>query len=172
MARSRGESMSVELGWDVPLRYRHGAPKRLRGIDVFYELRWSDHLADRRVQFVNGQCLADKVIEDCPEGKRPALLLTDRDDVEEGARETDQSYVVVVNLPHYLQTARSNAAASYLAQRLGRGITRAKSFSEIVTTDDECQRPSVSPQPRPSLLPTGGHFFSPLVATNLPTITG
>jgi hypothetical protein len=33
-----------------------------------------------------------------------------------------------------------------------------------------CQWPSVSPQLRPSVLPTGGHVFSPLVATNLPTV--
>jgi hypothetical protein len=33
-----------------------------------------------------------------------------------------------------------------------------------------CQWPSVSPQLRPSFLPTGGHVFPPLVATNLPTI--
>jgi YjbR len=35
-----------------------------------------------------------------------------------------------------------------------------------------CQWPSVSPHWRPSFLPTDGHFFSPLVATNLPTHTG
>jgi hypothetical protein len=33
-----------------------------------------------------------------------------------------------------------------------------------------CQWPSVSPHSRPSFLPTDGHVFSPLVATNLPTI--
>jgi hypothetical protein len=31
-----------------------------------------------------------------------------------------------------------------------------------------CQRPSVSPQWRPSDLPTGGHVFSPLVAIGSP----
>ena len=36
----------------------------------------------------------------------------------------------------------------------------------------ECQWPSVSPHPRPLFLPTGGHLFSPLVATNLPTDRG
>jgi hypothetical protein len=38
---------------------------------------------------------------------------------------------VVVNLLRYLESADGNAAATYLAQRLGRGITRAKSFSEL-----------------------------------------
>ncbi|MGA2930421.1 MAG: hypothetical protein ABSG43_31455, partial [Solirubrobacteraceae bacterium] len=32
-----------------------------------------------------------------------------------------------------------------------------------------CQWPSVSPQVRPSVLPTGGHLFSLLVAMVLPT---
>ena len=33
-----------------------------------------------------------------------------------------------------------------------------------------CQRPSVSPQRRPSILPTGGHVFSPLVAIGSPRL--
>jgi len=37
---------------------------------------------------------------------------------------------------------------------------------------EDCQWPSVSPHPRPSFLPTDGHVFSPLVATNLPTLRG
>jgi hypothetical protein len=75
-------------------------------------------------------------MEDCPEGKRPALLLTDREDVDEGARITPRSYVVVVNLPHYTSSADdANAATAYMARRLGRGITRARSFSEISDAD-------------------------------------
>lgn len=35
-----------------------------------------------------------------------------------------------------------------------------------------CQRPSVSPQLRPSVLPTGGHVFSPLVAIGSPHYVG
>lgn len=35
-----------------------------------------------------------------------------------------------------------------------------------------CQWPSVSPHSRPSFLPTGGHVFSPVVATNVPTYIG
>jgi hypothetical protein len=40
----------------------------------------------------------------------------------------------------------------------------------LISSRPLCQWPSVSPQLRPSFLPTGGHVFSPLVATNLPTI--
>ena len=59
-------------------------------------------------------------------------------DVEEGAHTTASSYVVVVNLPRY--TARAddaNAATAYMARRLGRGITRAKSFAELSDGDAE-----------------------------------
>ena len=131
----RGEAMTEALDWERPLRYRRGAQQRLRGIDVFYDFLWASHFPDRRAQFRNGQCLADQVIEDCPEGKRPALLLTDMDDVEEGARETERSYVMVVHLGRYLAQADGNAAAAYLAQRLGQGITRAKSFSNVTEAD-------------------------------------
>jgi hypothetical protein len=129
---SRGDAMREELGWDKPLRYRRGGSQRLRGLGVFYDFRWRVHFPDRRAQFRGGQCLADQVIEDCPEGKRPALLLTDREDVAEGARVTRRSYVVVVNLPRYTASADdANAATAYMARRLGRGITRAKSFSQL-----------------------------------------
>jgi len=137
MISTRAHALTEELGWERPLRYRRGARQRLRAIDVFYDFEWSQHFPDRRVQFVNGQCLADQVIADCPDGKRPGLLLTDRDTVEEGARETDRSYVMVVNLPRYLANAEGNAAAAYLAHRLGRGITRAKSFSDATQADAE-----------------------------------
>ena len=122
--------MKNQLAWDAPLRYRRGAQQRLRGIDVYYDFTWRRHFPDQRAQFVNGQCLADQVLEDCPDDKRPALLLTDRDG-EEGARETEHAYVMVLNFPRYLENAEGNAARAYLAQRLGRGITRAKSFSEL-----------------------------------------
>lgn len=128
--------MQEALEWDEPLGYRRGARQRLRRVDVFYDLDWGAYFPDRRVQFRGGQALADQVIEDCPEGKRPALLLTDRDDIEEGARLTEDSYVVVVNLPHYTASADdANAATAYMARRLGRGITRAKSFSDLSDAD-------------------------------------
>jgi hypothetical protein len=130
--------MQAELEWDKPLGFRRGARQRLRRIDVFFDLDWYTYFPDRRVQFRGGQSLADQVIEDCPDGKRPALLLTDDDGVDEGARITERSYVVVVNLPNYTASADdANAAMAYMARRLGRGITRAKSFSELSDADAE-----------------------------------
>jgi hypothetical protein len=133
---SRSKTMRDELEWDKALRFRRGARQRLRRLDVYYELDWDAYFPDRRAQFRGGQCLADQVIEDCPEGKRPALLLTDRKAIYEGARITPRSYVVVVNLPRYTASANdANTATAYMARRLGRGITRAKSFSELSDAD-------------------------------------
>jgi predicted outer membrane protein len=130
-------AVTAQLEWEPPLRYRRGARKRLRGIALFYDFPWNRYFPDRRAQFVNGQSLAGQVIEDCPPGLRPALLLSDRGDVEEGGRTTDDYYVVVVDFPRYLKSAEGNAAAAYLAQRLGPGITRAKSFSEVAQASSE-----------------------------------
>jgi tetratricopeptide (TPR) repeat protein len=130
-----GAALTDELGWEPPLRFRRGAPERLRGIAVFYDFRWRDYFSDNRVQFQNGKRLADQVIKDCPSGLRPALLLTANDDAEEGAISTDRYYVMVVNLPSYLELAEADAAAAYLAQRLGAGLTRAKRFSDVSEAD-------------------------------------
>src|SRR3954471_4092908 len=120
MISTRAQAMCEELEWARQLRFRRGAHQRLRRIDVYYDLKWSTYFPDRRVQFRGGQALADQVMEDCPEGKRPALLLTDRDDVEEGARITRRSYVVVINLPNYTACADdANTATAYMARRLG-----------------------------------------------------
>lgn len=130
-----GADLTTALGWEPALRYRQGAPYNLCGIAVFYDFRWSAYFGDGRAQFANGRRLAAQVIKDCPQGLQPALLLTDQDDVDEGAVPTDSYYVMVVNLPRYLESAEADAAAAYLAQRLGRGLTRAKRFSEVDDVD-------------------------------------
>jgi hypothetical protein len=45
-----------------------------------------------------------------------------------------------------------------------------KRLQEAISRD--CQRPSVSPHPRSSHLPTGGHDFSPLAAIRTPHRAG
>jgi hypothetical protein len=120
-----------ELGWDRPLQHRKGAATRLAGIDVYHEFDWLGLFPDERAQFRNGQCLAHRIFADCPEGRTPALLLTDRDDIEEGARLTSSHYVVVLNLPRYLKLAEADAAVSYLARALGTGITRLRELQEL-----------------------------------------
>lgn len=125
-------SMSLDLEWDLPLQHRRGAARHLCGIDVFHDFEWLDEFPDERTHFRNGQRLAERVRSDCPAGKSPALLLTLRHGVEEGAREAGDYYVLVVNLHSYLENADPDAAAAYLANRLGPGLTRARRFSELI----------------------------------------
>jgi hypothetical protein len=124
--------MASEIGWDRPLRYRRGSPTRLDGVDIYFDFEWLDVFSDGRAQFRNGQCLAQLVRNDCPQGKVPALLLTTRDDVEERSIETDSRFVVVLNLPRYLAHATPDAAASYYAHRLDSGITSIAKLHKLV----------------------------------------
>jgi hypothetical protein len=125
-----------EIDWDRKLYLRRGGRVRLAGLPVYYDFKWLDLMTDRRMQFRNGQCLAERVRKDCPKGRIPALLLTDRDDVEEGGLITASFYVVVLNLPRYLEQAEANAAVSYLAKTLG-PITQVKKLQELATADQK-----------------------------------
>jgi hypothetical protein len=128
--------LTEELDWDRKLHFKRGGSVRLAGIRVYYEFKWRDLMADGRAQFRNGQCLAERVRADCPAGKEPALLLTDRDDVDEGAIVTASFYVVVLNLPRYLAQAEANAAVSYLAKTLG-PITQVKKLQDLAAVDSK-----------------------------------
>lgn len=131
--------MSLGFEWNRPLRHRRGGATRLGGIDVYHDFEWLSVFPDSRAQFRNGQCLATRVKDDCPEGKTPALLLTDRDDVKERAVETDSHYVLILNLPRYLETAQADAALSYWANAAGTGITRLGDLVELADATSEEQ---------------------------------
>lgn len=115
--------MPLDLAWNRTLKHRRGAATRLDGIDLYYDFDWSDYFSDGRAQFQNGQCLAQNVSAQCPDGKTPALLLTDQDDQDEGYLDTPLHRVFVVNLPRYLSTY-ADPSLAYQAHRLGDGIAR------------------------------------------------
>jgi hypothetical protein len=127
--------MELDLDWDVPLKHRKGSETRLCGIDVYYEFEWLNVFRDQRTQFTNGQCLAKFVQEKCPAGKRPALLLTLRDDLLQGFRVTANFLVFVVNLPEYRASA-GDAALSYLANHLEVDITNLDQLHELAASAD------------------------------------
>ena len=60
--------------------------------------------------------------------------LIDRTDVEEGALITVSFYVVVLNLPRYLEQAEADAAVSYLANALG-PIAQVRKLQELAAED-------------------------------------
>lgn len=128
--------MPLDLDWDVPLAHRQGGATYLDGIDVYYDFDWFAVLRHERAQFTRGQCVAQQVRAHCPEGKTPALLLTDRDGADEGFVETPLHLVLVLNLPEYITTS-PNASLSYLASRLGSGIRRIGQLNQLADADPE-----------------------------------
>lgn len=122
----------VSIEWDLPLFYRRGSPKRLNGIDIFYDFPWLDQFRDERAQFKNGLCLTNLAKRDCPVDKKPALLLTRIEDVLEDPIETEDRFIVVVNIQRYISEASNNAAASYYANKLSVAITNLSRVTEIV----------------------------------------
>jgi hypothetical protein len=130
--------MDQDFKWDRPLQRRRGAPTNLLGIDVFFDLDWLKVVGHSQIQFHFGLCLARRVCKECPEGKAPALLLTDRDDFPRGGFDDSDFYVVVVNLPRYLKLATADASASYFGDSIGSGLTRmsqAEAIAEMSSSD-------------------------------------
>ena len=109
--------MELDLEWDRPLRSRRGAPQRLRGILVFYDFRWREIFPDQRTHFRHGQKLAAGVQQRCPDGLKPALLLTRRTDVEQGLLTTPTYFLYVLNIDEWL-AAEDDFALAYLATHL------------------------------------------------------
>jgi hypothetical protein len=60
--------LSTSWTGDRPLRHRKGAMTRLIGIDVYRELARA-LFRTGEPGFRNGQCLAHRIVTDCPEGK-------------------------------------------------------------------------------------------------------
>jgi hypothetical protein len=123
--------MTPDLGWDRELQHRPGAPTNLLGIDVFCDFQWSKVVGHPQTQFPHGQCLARRVKDECPDGLKPALLLTDRDDAEERTIQRDGHFAVVVNLPRYLERANSDASAAYFGDSVGPGLTRLRELEAV-----------------------------------------
>src|SRR4051812_26423682 len=65
-------------------------------------------------------------------------------------------------------TLRASAAAERVSLKLRDGQPIIETRYEYAFLRRECQWPSVSPQWRPSGLPTGGHLFSPWAAIEIP----
>ena len=106
--------------WDPALSQRLGSPTRLAGLRVYYDFDWPSLIGHDTAQFRNGQDLAEHVIEACPYGMTPCLLLTTDDYADDGPLHTDDlNYVFVVRIRRYLTEAHAGAAGSYLMRQFG-----------------------------------------------------
>ena len=106
--------------WHPPLRTRTGSPTRLMGLRVCYDFNWKAIFHHNRAAFRHGQDLAKTVWSGCPAGKIPCLLLTTKDETEDGPLYTsDGNYVFVMRIHRYLAEARAGAAANYLLTKFG-----------------------------------------------------
>jgi hypothetical protein len=72
---------------------------------------------------------------ECPAGKTPALLLTADETAVERTIETDDEYVLVVNIRRYLATASGDAAASYYGH-LRQRITQSAALQALDETPE------------------------------------
>jgi Shedu protein SduA, C-terminal len=129
--------MAGDLNWDFPLDHGKGAPSNMLGIDLFFDFDWVEVVGHPQMQFPNGLCLARRVLRECPDDKEPALLLTNQEEVERRSFETDRFYVVVVNLPRYLEEANADASAAYFGDSFGAGLTRISQLDGIANLTPE-----------------------------------
>ena len=127
---------SILSTWQPQLSRGAGASKLLAGLDVYYDFAWRVVIGHGKMTFTNGKDLAERIKDDCPEGMTPALLLTTRDDVEEGQlRTTDGTYLFVIHIGRYLAKAAAGAAVNYLAGELGVGGLAAMRRAKKKTRD-------------------------------------
>ena len=129
--------MKRDFDWDKELEYRRGAQSNLLGIDVFVDFDWARKVGHPQTHFINGRCLARRIRKDCPDGKRPCLLLTDRDGVRERSFASESFYVVVVNFDRYRDLASADASAAYFGDSIGTGLTRLNQIEAVVGNSPE-----------------------------------
>ncbi len=118
------------------MRRRRGAPKRLLGVTIYHDFDWTDVFRSRRTPFKNGLSLARLAHARCPDGKSPALLLTVSEDAAERVIQTDDEYVVVVRIRHYLTEAQNDAAAAYYAQGLHARIAEVDALEQLTQSPE------------------------------------
>lgn len=102
------------VDWDTPLKRKVGKA-RLSNIDVWYDFDWVTLFYHDRATFPYGQSLTTAIREHGPPDKIPCLLLTEKDDAQEGVLDTDTHYVCVIRVKEYLLKASSDPAMAYFA---------------------------------------------------------
>jgi hypothetical protein len=126
-----GQQVREILDWDRPLRFRRGGGERLGGLSIFFDFDWRRIFKQNISAFPRGKSLAQRVRRDCPEGKIPRLILTEREDVVAGFREIENSYFVIVPIQDYLNSAGADAASSYYARLCGSPLIQLATLVDV-----------------------------------------
>lgn len=108
--------LSERFGWERTLYERRGGEKRLLGMWVLHDFTWRRQFGNGRGQFRGGKKLAQLVRDDCPQGKIPALLLTEDPDVDEGIWPDEEYHLFVVRIADYVSQPDADLAATYVAK--------------------------------------------------------
>ena len=129
----------IRENWQPALLERTGAPTLLRGISVYFDFEWQSVIGHNRATFPGGKRLAQEVKEGCPAGKKPCLLLTIQEDMEEGPLLTeDEHYIVVTQIQRYQRYKPTKRAVGYFADDSGlNAVTAARRALRRVTDDHQ-----------------------------------
>jgi hypothetical protein len=108
--------------WPEPVERFRGA-KRLASLQVYFDFDWYRMFGHTMRQFPHGQSLASLVKRDCPKHLSPALLLTERDDIDAQWIETeDQQLVIVVPINDYVAHSDPDPTRSAKRSSADRGV--------------------------------------------------
>lgn len=130
----------MPIPWELPLRHRKGARRRLGGLEIYHDFEWHDVIGHDRATFPKGQSLADLIARECPKSKQATLLLTIRDDVQAGILENDDRYIVILPINDYLRQAGADAASTYYARLSGAPLTKLPKLSDAIFDQAELGR--------------------------------
>lgn len=136
----------MTISWNTPLFVETGSPDLMAGVVVMWDFAWSTEIPKKKRRnqrtFPRGKRLAELVASECHSvtngTHKPALVLTVDPDVEEGPRQENGFYAVVVNIRAYLAFAglrrASDPAATYFALRCKQPISRLSKLQELDLT--------------------------------------
>lgn len=108
--------------WNRNLQERLGGWRHLGHLTVYYDFAWPDIFGHDRATFRFGQSLATLARRECPEGKRPSLLLTNQN-LPARTFENEGEYCLIVPILSYLASV-ADPAATFYAQHAGRPVTK------------------------------------------------
>ncbi len=128
--RAVEDRLNLPTRWTSELKKRSGATN-LEGLPVYFDFQWRVVFKHGRTTLKNGKSLASAVKRDCPSNLHPAILLTTRDDHDEGPIVTSSHFVVVVHVQSFLDQGSPDAVATYFARVSKTRVTSLSKLREI-----------------------------------------